>query len=82
MVLDLAACDCRPLHLDPLHFQLERLGHWLALVTPATYEVVRNLIEGLKNPAVIRDKKALAVLPIRPMGVKEALQKAIANTTE
>ena len=57
-------------------------GLWLALVTPATYEVGRHLIEGLKNPTVVRDKKALAVFPIRPMGVKEAIQKAIANTTE
>lgn len=57
-------------------------GLWLALVTPATYEVGRHLIEGLKNPTVVRDKKALAVFPIRPMGVKEAIRKAIANTTE
>lgn len=57
-------------------------GLWLALVTPATYEVGRHLIEGLKNPTVVRDKKALAVFPIRPMGVKEAIQKAIANTTK
>ena len=57
-------------------------GLWLALVTPATYEVGRHLIEGLKNPTVVRDKKALAVFPIRPMGVKDAIQKAIANMTE
>lgn len=57
-------------------------GLWLALVTPATYEVGRHLIEGLKNPTVVRDKKALNFFPIRPMGVKEAIQKAIANTTE
>ncbi|MBS0260787.1 MAG: NAD(P)H-binding protein [Planctomycetes bacterium] len=57
-------------------------GLWLALVTPATYEVGRHLIEGLKNPTVVRDQQALAVFPIRPMGVKEAIQKAISNTTE
>jgi uncharacterized protein YbjT (DUF2867 family) len=57
-------------------------GLWLALVTPATYEVGRHLIEGLKNPTVVRDKKALMVFPIRPMGVEEAIQKAIANTTQ
>ena len=57
-------------------------GLWLALVTPATYEVGRHLIEGLKNPTVVLDKSALDVFPIRPMGVKEAIQKAIANTTE
>ena len=57
-------------------------GLWLALVTPAAYEVGRHLIEGLKNPTVVRDKTPLAVFPIRPMGVKEAIQNAIANKTE
>lgn len=57
-------------------------GLWLALVTPATFEVGRHLIEGLKNPTVVRDKKAVDVFPIRPMGVQEAIQKAIANTTK
>jgi hypothetical protein len=40
------------------------------------------LIEGLKNPTVVRDASALQVFAIRPMGVKEAIQKAIANTRE
>ena len=48
---------------------------WLALVTPASFEVGRHLIEGLKNPTVVRDKKALEVFPIRPMGMQEAIQK-------
>ena len=56
-------------------------GLWLALVTPATYEVGRHLIEGLKNPTVVLDKSALKVFPIRLMGVKEAIQKAIASMT-
>lgn len=57
-------------------------GLWLALVTPAIYEVGRHLIEGLKNPTVVRDKTALEVFAIHPMGVKEAIRNAIANTTE
>ena len=48
-------------------------GLWLALVTPAAYEVGRHLIEGLKNPTVVRDKKALDVSPVRPMGVKRTV---------
>ena len=55
---------------------------WLALVTPASFEVGRHLIEGLKNPTVVRDKTALDVFPIRPMGIREAIQKALASTTE
>lgn len=57
-------------------------GLWLALVTPATYEVGRHLIEGLKNPTIVRDNKALEAFPIRPMRVEEAIQKAIASTTQ
>jgi uncharacterized protein YbjT (DUF2867 family) len=55
-------------------------GLWLALVTPASFEVGRHLIEGLKNPMVVRDRTALEVFPIRPMGVAEAIRKAIAET--
>lgn len=57
-------------------------GLWLALVTPATYKVGRHLIEGLKNPTVVQDKMAPEVFSVRPMGVKEAIQRASASTTE
>jgi uncharacterized protein YbjT (DUF2867 family) len=53
---------------------------WLALVTPAAFEIGRHLIEGLKNPTVVRDRTALDVFPIRPMGIREAIQKALAST--
>jgi uncharacterized protein YbjT (DUF2867 family) len=53
-------------------------GLWLALVTPAKFEVGRHLIEGLRNPTVVRDTKALDVFPIRPMGIQQAIQKAVA----
>jgi uncharacterized protein YbjT (DUF2867 family) len=52
---------------------------WLALVTPTAFEVGRHLIEGLKNPTVVRDKTALEVFPVRPMGVREAMQRALAK---
>lgn len=51
---------------------------WLALVTPASFEVGRHLIEGLKNPTVVQDRSALDVFPIRPMGIREAVSKALA----
>jgi uncharacterized protein YbjT (DUF2867 family) len=50
---------------------------WLALVTPAKFEVGRHLIEGLKNPTVVRDKKALAVFSVRPMGIRQAIRIAL-----
>jgi len=52
-------------------------GLWLALVTPATYEVGRHLIEGLKNPTVVRNSQALHTFPIRPVGAAEAIRLAI-----
>jgi uncharacterized protein YbjT (DUF2867 family) len=54
-------------------------GLWLALVTPTRYEVGRHLIEGLKNPTVVRDTTALAVFPIRPIGIRQAIQQAVAD---
>lgn len=55
---------------------------WLALVTPASFEVGKHLIEGLKNPTVVRDNTALKMFPIRPMGIREAIQKALAPVEE
>ena len=55
---------------------------WLALVTPAAFEVGRHLIEGLKNPTVVRDTKALEVFPIHPMSIREAIAKALATATK
>lgn len=56
-------------------------GLWLALVTPSSFEVGRHLIEGLRNPTVVRDSKALEAFSIRPVGVVEAIQRAIAGAT-
>ena len=53
-------------------------GLWLALVTPASFEVGRHLIEGLKNPTVVRAGKALGAFPVRPVGIREAIRKALA----
>jgi uncharacterized protein YbjT (DUF2867 family) len=52
-------------------------GLWLALVTPASFEVGRHLIEGLKNPTVVRDGAALGVFPIRPVGIREAIRRSL-----
>ena len=54
-------------------------GLWLALVTPAAFGVGRHLIEGLKNPMVVRDGTALDVFPIRPVGVREAIRRSLAE---
>ena len=50
---------------------------WLVLVTPASFEIGRHLIEGLKNPTVVRDRSALDVFAIRPMNMRDAVAKAL-----
>lgn len=50
---------------------------WLGLVTPATAEVGRHLIEGLQNPTIVRDKTALEVFEVRTMGIEKAIQRAL-----
>jgi uncharacterized protein YbjT (DUF2867 family) len=54
-------------------------GLWLAVVTPSSFEVGRHLIEGLKNPTIVRDRRALDDFSIRPVGVSEAIRRAIAG---
>ena len=50
---------------------------WLGLVTPVYARVGRELIEGLRNPSVVTDPAALAMFPIRPVGLREAISRAI-----
>lgn len=55
---------------------------WLGLVTPASAQVGRHLIEGLRNPTTIRDRSALDVFSIRPIGILGAIAKALAETSK
>jgi uncharacterized protein YbjT (DUF2867 family) len=50
---------------------------WLGLVTPVYARVGRELIAGLKNRSVVTDPAALAVFPIRPVGLREAIGRAL-----
>ncbi len=52
---------------------------WLALVTPLYFRVGRRLIEGVKNPTVVHDDTARKVFGIEPIGIKEAVQRALEN---
>ncbi|TWU05127.1 3 beta-hydroxysteroid dehydrogenase/Delta 5--_4-isomerase [Symmachiella macrocystis] len=55
---------------------------WLGLVTPANAEVGRHLIEGLKNPTIVRNKTALEVFNVRPLGIGEAIRRALQSCDE
>src|SRR3954453_10097798 len=50
---------------------------WLGLVTPVYARVGRELIAGLKNRSVVTDRTSLAVFPIRPIALREAVGQAI-----
>ena len=50
---------------------------WLGLVTPVYARVGRELIAGLKNRSVVTDPTALSVFPIRPVGLRDAIARAI-----
>jgi uncharacterized protein YbjT (DUF2867 family) len=50
---------------------------WLGLVTPVYARVGCELIAGLKNRSVVTDPTALAVFPIRPIGLREAIGRGI-----
>ena len=52
-------------------------GLWLGLVTPAQARVGRALVEGLRNPTVVRSSAALETFAIRSMTLREALVRAI-----
>ena len=80
LMLEYARQRGLPRLLIPVPLLTPRLSSlWLALVTPLYARVGRTLIEGLKNPTVVRDPAALSDFPIRPRGVKAATALAIAE---
>jgi uncharacterized protein YbjT (DUF2867 family)/ligand-binding SRPBCC domain-containing protein len=52
-------------------------GLWLALVTPAQARIGRALVEGLKNPTVVRSTAGTELFHISPMPLRTALAQAI-----
>jgi lipocalin/uncharacterized protein YbjT (DUF2867 family)/ligand-binding SRPBCC domain-containing protein len=64
--------------LIPMPVLTPRLsGLWLGLVTPAQARIGRALVEGLRNPTVVRSSAALETFAIRPMPLREAFVRAI-----
>ena len=52
---------------------------WLGLVTPLYARIGRKLIESITHSTVVQDPAALETFAVRPMGVDEALRRAIAD---
>jgi uncharacterized protein YbjT (DUF2867 family) len=54
---------------------------WLALVTPVHFGIGRRLIEGLRAETVVRNQRALEAFDIRPVSVREAIARALAEAS-
>jgi len=66
--------------LIPVPFLTPRLSSlWLGLTTPVYARVGRKLIESLRNATVVQDSAALRLFAVRPMGLRSALERAMAN---
>ncbi len=52
---------------------------WLGLVTPVYARVGRELIDSVRNATVCRDDTALKAFPIRPRGIRAAIERALAK---
>jgi uncharacterized protein YbjT (DUF2867 family) len=52
---------------------------WLGLVTPLYARIGRKLIESIIHATVVRDDRALRTFAIRPMGVEQAIARALAS---
>lgn len=54
-------------------------GLWLALVVPRHARVGKLLIDGVRNETTVSDDSALRVFSVRPLGISEAVRRAIAG---
>jgi uncharacterized protein YbjT (DUF2867 family) len=52
---------------------------WLGLVTPLYARVGRKLIDSMRHPTVVRDDTARRAFPIEPVGMREAVARALRN---
>jgi uncharacterized protein YbjT (DUF2867 family) len=54
-------------------------SHWIGLVTPVDAGVARPLVEGLAVPTVVTDPSGAALFDVAPVGLDEALRRALAE---
>jgi len=52
---------------------------WLGLITPLYARIGRKLIQSIVHPTIVRDESALKIFKVKPMGVNEAIRRAIDN---
>jgi len=52
---------------------------WLGLITPVYARIGRKLIDGIPHETVVKDGRALRMFPIRPRGIRGAIERALTN---
>jgi len=52
---------------------------WLGLITPLYARIGRAIIESIVHVTVVRDHAALTTFSVRPMGIDEAIRRALAH---
>jgi hypothetical protein len=52
---------------------------WLGFTTPVYARVGRKLIEGVRNPTVVTNDDARKAFSVRPMNLREAIERAMRN---
>ena len=62
----------------PVPFLTTRLSSlWLGLVTPLYARIGKKLIDSLRNETVVRSAGARTRFPVRPLGVRQAIARAL-----
>jgi hypothetical protein len=54
-------------------------SRWLTLITPVYSSIGRYLIESVRAPSVVRNPEAARGFRVRPMGIAQAIERALAN---
>ena len=52
---------------------------WLGLITPLFARIGRKLIDSIRHPTVVHDDSALREFSVKPVGVREAMARALRN---
>ncbi len=54
-------------------------SRWLTFITPVYASIGRFLIESVRTPSVVQNPRAAKLFSIRPMGITQAIERALAN---
>src|SRR5947209_9489465 len=54
-------------------------SRWLTLITPVFASIGRCLIASVRNPSLVRNPIATELFAVQPMGITQAIQRALAN---